>query len=152
MYFCNRPTPSDYETFGLNETEELFNHADYENDRPTLLYAFGYTEKYTSQSTQTVVSSYIERNDHNILVVGWSNYSNGNYLFETIPNAQKIGHMIGKALLNMKSQGFALEKFHLVGHSLGGHLAGYIGRSVAFHSKGHFKISRITALDPVRES
>lgn len=115
-----------------------------------MLYGFGYSESYTSPSTQTVVSSYIDRKDHNILVVEWSNYSAGNYLLESIPNAHKIGELVGKALLTMRDQGFHLGKFHLVGHSLGGHLVGFIGRSVSTHSKGAFNISRITALDPVR--
>lgn len=148
----NRNTTNDFEYIGLNDTKKLLNHVDYQNDRPTMLYAFGYTEKYASQSTQTIISSYTERNDHNILVVEWSNYSNGNYILETIPNAQKVGRLVGKALMNMQAQGFSLEKFHLVGHSLGGHLVGYIGRSVFALSGGTFKVSRITALDPVRKS
>lgn len=146
-----RNTTSDFEYIELNETEKLLNHADYRNDLPTMLYGYGFTESYTSLSTQTVVSSFIDRRDHNILVVEWSNYSDGNYIFEAIPNAHRIGDLVGKALLNMRDQGFDLEKFYLVGHSLGGHLVGFIGRSASTHSNGTFKISRITALDPVRK-
>lgn len=145
-----RNTTSDIEYIELNDTEKLLNHADYHTDLPTMIYGYGYTETYTSLSTQTVVSSFIDRMDHNILVVEWSNYSDGNYIFESIPNAHRVGDLVGKALVNMRDQGFDLEKFYLVGHSLGGHLVGYIGRSVSRHSNGTFKISRITALDPVR--
>lgn len=113
-----------------------------------MIYGYGYTEKYISMSTQTVVRSYIQRGDHNILVVEWSNYSDGNYLIEAIPNAYKVGEIIGKVLLQMQNEGFDLESFHLVGHSLGGHLVGFIGRSVYKNSGNTTKVTRITALDP----
>lgn len=48
----------------------------------------------------------------------------------------------------MKKIGFSVEKFHLIGHSLGGHLVGFIGRSVFQNSNETFKITRITSLDP----
>lgn len=113
-----------------------------------MLYAFGYTERFTSMSTQTIVNSYIARDDHNILVVEWSNYSKGSYIFEAIPNSYKVGEVLGKTLLNMKASGFNLESFHLVGHSLGGQLVGFIGRSFYNNSNKTEKIERITALDP----
>lgn len=113
-----------------------------------MLYGYGYTEKFTSMSTQKVVSSYIERNDHNILVAEWSNYSGGSYLFEAIPNSYKVGEIYGKTLLTMRESGFDLEKFHLVGHSLGGHLVGFIGRSVYANSNKTVRMKRITSLDP----
>lgn len=132
----------------LNDTSKIFKHSNFHNDRPTMLYGYGYTEKFTSLSTQTVVKSYIERGDHNILVVEWSNYSDGNYVLNAIPNSYKVGEIIGKTLLSMKSSGFRLENFHLVGHSLGGHLVGFIGRSVQNNSNQTVRITRITALDP----
>lgn len=48
----------------------------------------------------------------------------------------------------MENNGFCIENFHLIGHSLGGHLVGFIGRSVFKNSDEALKISRITSLDP----
>jgi Lipase len=132
----------------LNDTARILKHPSYVNDRPTMLYGYGYTEKFTSMSTQTLINSYIQRADHNILVVEWSNYSDGNYILNAIPNSYKVGEIIGKTLLRMQTLGFNLENFHLVGHSLGGHLVGFIGRSVYQNSYNTVKINRITALDP----
>lgn len=112
------------------------------------MYAYGYTEKYQSMSAQTIVGAYIERDDHNIIVIDWSNYSGGSYIFDAIPNSYKVGEIVGKTLLTMKDSGFNLENFHIVGHSLGGQLAGFIGRSVNNNSNQTVKIKRITALDP----
>lgn len=69
-------------------------------------------------------------------------------MFEAIPNSYKVGEIYGKTLLIMQKGGFNLEKFHLVGHSLGGHLVGFIGRSVYSNSNKTVRIKRITSLDP----
>lgn len=99
-------------------------------------------------STQTVVDSYIERGGYNILVVEWSRYSGGRYIANAIVNSYRVGEIIGKVLLRMMNEGFNLDKFHLVGHSLGGHLVGFIGRSFINNSNKTEEITRITALDP----
>ena len=144
----NRDRPQFFKTFALENTSSLLNQEKFDKNRPTMLYGYGYTEKYTSQSTQTIVKSYITRGDHNIMVVEWSNYSNGNYLFEAIPNAYKVGEIVGKSLLKMQGEGFNLKSLHLVGHSLGGHLVGFIGRSVYKNSNKTIKVTRISSLDP----
>lgn len=69
-------------------------------------------------------------------------------MLESIPNAYAIGKIVAKALLIMKGLGFDLDKFHVVGHSLGGQLAGIIGREVYAQSGNTYKLKRITALDP----
>ena len=132
----------------MNDTKKLFDHPSYNNDLPTEIYSYGYTENYTSPTTQNIVKSYIERGQHNILVIEWSSYNSGNYIFEAIPNMKKISGIIGKTLLAMKALGFQLNKFHLVGHSLGGQMVGYIGRNVYQNSNKTIKMQRITALDP----
>lgn len=48
----------------------------------------------------------------------------------------------------MQKLGLKLTTFHIVGNSLGGQMAGFIGRSVIENSNKELIISRITALDP----
>lgn len=120
----------------------------YDNNRPTLLYCYGYTETFQSLSVQTVLESYIERGDHNILVIEYSNYNDGNYFLQAVPNSYRIGEIFGKTLLDMRSLGFNVDKFHLVGHSLGGQLLGFVGRSYYNNSDRTLKLTRITGLDP----
>ncbi|CRL01706.1 CLUMA_CG014922, isoform A [Clunio marinus] len=137
-----------FEIIELNETEKLLTHPGYDNNKPTVVYVYGFNEKFKSKSTQTLVESYIERGDHNILVVEWAKYNRGSYPYFVIPNTQKIGEIIGKVLLRMNKSGFKLENFHLVGHSAGGQLVGATGRNYKIFSNDEFEITRITALDP----
>lgn len=132
----------------LNETSSLLNDAAYDNSRPTVLIVHGFTEDYrvSGSSASVLIDAYTNRGDHNILVVDWADYADGNYFTEAIPNAFKVGVTIGDRLVKMKVEGFDIENFHIVGHSLGSHVAGYIGRTVKLNSR--LKIRRITALDP----
>lgn len=42
----------------------------------------------------------------------------------------------------MSTQGYDINNWHLVGHSLGAHLAGYVGRHIQYFSNKLLKISR----------
>lgn len=137
-----------YELIRINETVKLLNLPDYNNSRPTIFYCFGYTEKFRAASTQTIVKSYIQRGDHNIIVLDWSSYNGGSYTLEAIPNMRKIGELLGKLMLDLQRSDFNINNFHFVGHSLGGQMVGYIGRSVITNSNKTVKLQRITALDP----
>ena len=107
--------PTEFKAFYFNETSQLLAHPDYDNNRTTILYGYGYTENFLRKSTQTILRAFIVRGNHNLLVVEWSKYSGGNYYFEAIPNSRAVGEEIGKQLLKMKSIGFNLENFHLIG-------------------------------------
>lgn len=45
-------------------------------------------------------------------------------------------------------EGLDVEKFHVIGHSLGAQVAALIGRCMIRKSDGETKLKRITALDP----
>lgn len=47
----------------------------------------------------------------------------------------------------MRGLGFNLDKFHLIGHSLGAHLVGQIGRTTK-NSVNKYVFHKITGLDP----
>lgn len=47
-------------------------------------------------------------------------------------NVLRIAEALVIALDQMKRSGFDTEKLHIVAHSLGGQVAGYIGRKVSF--------------------
>lgn len=113
-----------------------------------MLYGFGYTESYDTKSTQTVLTAFITRGGYNLLVIDWSKYNSGNYLTDAVRNSYPVGAIIAANLMKMRLEGFDLENFYLVGHSLGCHLVGFIGRYYHRFSNQTLAITRITALDP----
>lgn len=55
---------------------------------------------------------------------------------------------MAEVILNLIDEGLDVDKFHIVGHSLGSQMSGIIGRNVIKKSGGEVKIARISGLDP----
>ncbi|XP_052357956.1 lipase member H-like isoform X2 [Oncorhynchus keta] len=89
-----------------------------------------------------VVQLLSEQEDMNILVVDWNRgAANLNY-FTAVTNTRQAANNLTGFILNMQAEGAPLSSVHLIGSSLGAHLAGFVGANL----KG--KIGRITGLDP----
>lgn len=144
----------------------LLNSKYFDKNKRTVVYAHGFTESIETISTQTVISAYLKRkSEYNILIIDWTKHNDGNYILRGIPNALKVscikkffrldlffithqvGAHIGRKLLKMSEIGFDLHKFEIVGHSLGTHVVGAIGRTTKLAENG-FQLKRITGLDP----
>ncbi|KAJ8278145.1 hypothetical protein GJAV_G00084360 [Gymnothorax javanicus] len=80
--------------------------------------------------------------DMNILVVDWNRgAANLNY-YTAVENTRKAAENITSFIQNMEENGATLASIHLIGVSLGAHVAGFVGAMLGG------KIGRITALDP----
>jgi pancreatic triacylglycerol lipase len=129
------------------------------------LYAHGYIESPAEESVSVIVDAYLKRGDHNVLVLDWTELADGHYMFEALPNTKRVnfiqmlsfllidlslffvvifqlGWALGDVLLKLFDHGLDINKFHLIGYSLGGQLIGFIGRSVIKKSKKKVKLKR----------
>ncbi|XP_036101304.1 endothelial lipase [Molossus molossus] len=78
----------------------------------------------------------------NVVVVDWLPLAHQLYT-DAVNNVRMVGHSIARMLDWLQEQdGFSLGNVHLIGYSLGAHVAGYAGNFV----KG--TVGRITGLDP----
>lgn len=116
-------------------------------NRETVFYIHGWTESFESENVYTVAQAYIDRQDHNVVVVDWGQYSVGEY-YLTIPKFTQISKLIGMHLVNLFQGGLNVQRFHCVGHSFGAHICGIMSREVMRLSAGLYKLKRITGLDP----
>ncbi|XP_044537553.1 endothelial lipase [Gracilinanus agilis] len=80
--------------------------------------------------------------DANVIVVDWLPLAHQLYM-DAVNNTREVGSIIAK-MLNwlQEKEHFSLENVHLIGYSLGAHVAGYAGNFV------QGTIGRITGLDP----
>ena len=77
----------------------------------------------------------------NVIVTDWS-MGNGFPYTQATANTQVVGAEIAKLIKALSTaSGKSLERYHLIGHSLGSHIAGYAG------SRLNGKLGRITGLD-----
>ncbi|KAM6907983.1 lipase member H [Lycodopsis pacificus] len=83
-----------------------------------------------------------EQQDMNVVVVDWNKgAANLNY-FVAVSYTREAAHNLTGFIVTMQEEGASLSSLHLIGVSLGAHLAGFVGANL----KG--KMGRITGLDP----
>jgi hypothetical protein len=79
-----------HEKIYLNESLKLLRHEKFNFHRKTVFYIHGWIEKFDFGSIPRIVDAYIRRNDHNIVVVDWGDYSDGEYFLQVLPRVVKV--------------------------------------------------------------
>lgn len=79
----------------------------------------GWVDDFASEEVSKVSKAYIKRDDHNIIILDWGQYSAG-LLSLTVIRASIISKKVGRALVELFQLGLDADKFHCVGHSIGG--------------------------------
>ena len=62
----------------------------FDNLKRTVLYIPGYNVKLDDDNVQLIVSSYLKRDDHNVIFLDWVALTSGNYVTEVVPNALRV--------------------------------------------------------------
>ncbi|XP_033834325.1 lipase member H [Periophthalmus magnuspinnatus] len=84
----------------------------------------------------------LEKKDMNLIVVDWNRgATNVNYI-KAKENTLKTGENLTALVKVMQDYGVSLHSIHMIGISLGAHIAGFVGANY------NSTIGRITALDP----
>lgn len=90
FYFFYGPEYSDHQIFGHNELPQLTQHENYDQMRMTILYIHGYRESAEADTVQSIVAAYNNRNDHNLIVLDWSDGASGEYFQHAVPNCASV--------------------------------------------------------------
>lgn len=94
-----------------------------------------------------IKDAYFKRGNYNVIRVDWSELANKIY-FKSASSVELVGRTLAHMLLKLiKGEEHYLSNLHLIGHSLGSHVAGFAGKEIQILTEGK-KFGRITALDP----
>lgn len=128
----------------IPKDEELFELSDFNNERPTKLIIHGFLSSINEDVFYIIRDAYMREGDYNIIGVDWSKLCANDYL-NAMRGAYETAEHLG-SLLNWMARrcGVRLQDIHIIGHSLGAHVAGLTADRIS----GNGKISRITGLDP----
>ncbi|XP_011173570.2 pancreatic triacylglycerol lipase [Solenopsis invicta] len=109
---------------------------------PTKIIIHGWMENGNSFWLHDVRRNYLSVGDYNVIYVDWFAGSAKEYL-TTVQLTRKVGEYVAAFIefLGLETQ-VSFDDIHVLGHSLGAHVAGYTG---SYMSK---KLGRITGLDP----
>lgn len=151
----NPQPPSDIETFFTvhtkNETkkftdfdqETLSNASFLIKQRHLKLVIHGMLESSSKSWVNDMTVSLLKKPNVTVLVVDWGR---GALSFATGGNARLVGAQVAYLLKYLLEKNLVVDRdIHIVGFSLGAHIAGYAGKRLL---KDGFKLGRITGLDP----
>lgn len=79
------------------------------------------------------VTVYLSKGDYNIIAIDWSDLCLPPFYNSAADNAQLVGYYISEMIEFLITNGADISLFHIIGHSLGAHVAGFTGSS--FHPK-----------------
>ncbi|ESO97125.1 hypothetical protein LOTGIDRAFT_226820 [Lottia gigantea] len=108
----------------------------------TFLIVHGYTDNGKTNWIKTMTAELLKKEDANVIAVDWQTGAAQVNYFQAAANTRVVGAVAAQLIKDVHSVGQTpYSKFHIIGHSLGSHIAGYAGERV--HGLG-----RITGLDP----
>lgn len=79
----------------------------------------GWMDDLFSEGAQRISKAYIKRNDHNIIILDWGQYSVSDLMVAVI-RSSFISQYAVKSIYKLFELGLKARDFHCVGHSIGG--------------------------------
>ncbi|CAG0896330.1 unnamed protein product, partial [Darwinula stevensoni] len=145
--FClyTRRNPTECYRLKTNETRRL-KESPFDRTHPVALLIHGYLDHGRKPWILEMKTELLKLRDLNVVVLSWLGGSGPPYT-QAVANSRLVGVMAAHFLAFLSREaGTRIEEVHAVGHSLGSHLASYIGSSAKDMGLG--KLGRITGLDP----
>ncbi|XP_054262803.1 pancreatic triacylglycerol lipase-like [Macrosteles quadrilineatus] len=105
----------------------------------------GYLQDYQTDVMVSMKDAYLSRGPYNVVVVDWSVLVGESSCYPIVASRglQQVGGLLAQLLDHLVYAGVSPSNIHIVGFSLGAHVAGHAGTFL-----GHGLVSRITGLDP----
>ncbi|CAB3229301.1 unnamed protein product [Arctia plantaginis] len=110
-----------------------------------IIYLHGFTDDPTKDSYKNISNAFLLQGTGNVLALDASSLIRFLYL-RSSTMVRFIGQRLGEAIASMIAAGLDPASIHLVGHSLGSHIAGFTGKTVLALTGSH--VGRISGLDP----
>lgn len=126
----------------VNDTDNL-NRSGYNPEHPTKILIHGFGGNGQNGVIIHTKDAYLAKGNYNIIGVDWSVLSASPNYITAWQNSRPAGAHIAELIEFLVAEKRArLEDFHIIGHSLGGQVAGFVGSSTTTG-----KVGRITGLD-----
>ncbi|XP_058819802.1 inactive pancreatic lipase-related protein 1-like [Topomyia yanbarensis] len=139
LYTPKNPTTPQRLKFNHQNTVE---HSNFDSSLPTRFIIHGYLSDGNADINIKIRSQYLKRGDFNVIVVDWG--AGSKHAYPVVRSRVKsVGKVISKMIDTLvRVVQLSLNNFSLIGHSLGAHIAGVVGKL----QNGH--IGTIIGMDP----
>ncbi|XP_022095917.1 pancreatic lipase-related protein 2-like [Acanthaster planci] len=114
---------------------------------PTKFIIHGFTDKGETSWLLKMKDKLLKKGDFNVIGVDWEKGASPSFIpdyCKARQNIRVVARQIRNLIKKMQSSfwAFSLNNVHIIGHSLGGQMAGYVGKEFGG------KIGRISGMDP----
>lgn len=106
---------------------------------PTFILIHGWTNNGTTGWIVNCAEKFHQVGQFNVIAVDWSVLAAGDY-FSAVKNLKTVGYRIRDFI---KQVPFGVDRVQIIAHSLGAHVAAYVGNAL-----GREKVGTIVGLDP----
>lgn len=139
------PTTSSFNELSVEKYPynlSLLEESGFKPNMTTRIIIAGYMANEEEDWITGLREAWLNLEDCNVIQVSWTGANHGLY-WTAVANTRVVARQISVFLYYLNAfHPVYLDKIHLIGHSLGAHIAGFVG------SDHEGKIARITGLDP----
>merc|ERR1719228_787421 len=146
FYLYTRENPDHHDVIELNE--DSLGQSHFNPNHPIIILAHGWNSNGKIEERgfcADYAGDYLQVGDYNIFSVDWGDLESwANY-----PHAAQVTKPVGRhaaKLVQLLDTYGVLDNIHLVGHSLGAHVVGFLAKEVTALGLG--KLKRMTGLEP----
>ncbi|KAJ8688023.1 hypothetical protein QAD02_023818 [Eretmocerus hayati] len=133
------PTPLEY-----GDHMQSMNRSQLSASKKVRVIIHGYKGSGSGRESKAGVKAFLDLEDVNVIVVDWARGAGSSY-GTAVSNTELVGRQLGLILLDTLNMGVRPENIHLIGFSLGAHVAGCASQLLKNHN---ILVGRITGLDP----
>lgn len=131
-----------------SEMEKMISQTSFKPGKHNKILIHGFQDSALDAGFQLIKNNYLEHNDYNVWIFDWSVVAAGppmNYE-SVVKRMEATGACMAKFVKEIIKAG--TKDIHLIGHSLGAHMTGYIAENLNLIIRKDYKVARITGLDP----
>ncbi|KAI9557471.1 hypothetical protein GHT06_017299 [Daphnia sinensis] len=127
----------------LTDDVTLLSESSFNASNPTRVFIHGWNMNGHNHPTLINLKyEFLAKEDCNFIAVDWETLANTGSYFSSAASIQPIGIATGDFINFLITQGLDVNQLHIIGFSLGAHIAGKAGDRASKH------VPRITGLDP----
>ncbi|XP_076637861.1 phospholipase A1-like isoform X2 [Colletes latitarsis] len=140
FYLYTRSTQNNPEPLYVNQVNVL-KRSHFAAWKPTKIVTHGWMNSHLAKSVTLVRDAFLQHGDYNVIAVDWSTIAKTPYIWAS-NRVLEVAKYISSMINFLETQGMDVSQLTIVGHSLGGHIAGLS----ALNAKSQPKY--IVGLDP----